>query len=108
MRVTANQLKNGFVQFIDNVIMPRSDSYQKFGITFFLLANQKKIDDIIQNLGILDEKGEFDLDEIFDYASQALEKAGGSLNIPKINWNFDKDDLTKIYNILKGDTYHGT
>ena len=46
---------------------------------------------------LADKDGYIDL----DYVSKALEKAGGKIELPVINWMFDMEDLNKLKEIAE-------
>ena len=77
-------------KWIDTVVMPKSNAIQNFAITLMLLQRGNEIPVMLQSLA--DKEGNVDLDNI----KQALEKAGGSIELPYINWVFDSEDLNQL------------
>lgn len=51
---------------------------------------------------LADKDGYLDLDHV----AVALEKAGGSIELPYINWVFDKDDLSRLTELAKNGASH--
>lgn len=82
-------------KWIDEVVMPRSTGLQKFAITLALLQRGNDLPAMLQPLA--DKDGYIDL----DYVSKALEKAGGKIELPVINWMFDMEDLNKLKEIAE-------
>ena len=82
-------------KWVDEVMMPRSTGLQKFAITLALLQRGNELSTMLQPLA--DKDGYIDL----DYVSKALEKAGGKIELPVINWMFDMEDLNKLKEIAE-------
>ena len=75
--------------------MPKSTTAQKFIITLALLQRGSELPVMLQPLA--DKDGYLDLDHV----AVALEKAGGRIELPYINWVFDKDDLSRLTELAK-------
>lgn len=98
MKIHINSLKPLAIQWIDAEVMPKSSSLQKFLLTFAILQMDNQIDQYIQKAVLFaDKEGYIDLDKAKENTSIALEKAGGIINIPFLDWNFDKEDLDKVF-----------
>ena len=82
-------------KWVDEVMMPRSTGLQKFAITLALLQRGNELSTMLQPLA--DKDGYIEL----DYVSKALEKAGGKIELPVINWMFDMEDLNKLKEIAE-------
>lgn len=76
--------------WVDEVIMPKSTPVQKAMITLALLQRGPDLASMLQPLA--DSKGFINSDNLI----AALDKAGGSITIPYLNWVFDRDDLDKL------------
>ena len=70
-------------KWIDTVVMPKSTTVQKFAITLMLLQRGNELPTLLQPL-------------------EALDKAGGRIELPYIDWVFDKDDLNKLVELANG------
>lgn len=102
MKVHVSNVKPIVVAWIDEVLMPKSNAKQKFGICFYMLQNQNSIDEMLNPVkAFADKDGYFDLDTTKANANVALEKAGGVITLDVLNYNFDKDDLEKLFEIAK-------
>lgn len=84
-------------KWIDMIVMPKSTTMQKFAITLVLLQKGQEISSLLQPLA--DKDGTIDLNNV----ATALEKAGGKIELPYINWVFDKDDLNKLIEIANNE-----
>lgn len=98
MKIHVSSLKPLAIQWIDAEVMPKSSPLQKFLLTFAILQMDNQIDQYIQKAVLFaDKEGYIDLDKAKENTSIALEKAGGIINIPFLDWNFDKEDLDKVF-----------
>ena len=75
--------------------MPRSNAMQKFVLTFALLQKGDALVDMLKPLA--DAEGMIELDHL----KEALQRAGGKIELPYINWVFDEDDLNYIMEVAK-------
>lgn len=75
--------------------MPRSNAMQKFVLTFALLQKGDTLVDMLKPLA--DAEGMIE----FDHLKEALQRAGGKIELPYINWVFDEDDLNYIMEVAK-------
>ena len=75
--------------------MPRSNAMQKFVLTFALLQKGDTLVDMLKPLA--DTEGMIELDNL----KEALQRAGGKIELPYINWVFDEDDLNYIMEVAK-------
>ena len=75
--------------------MPRSNAMQKFVLTFALLQKGDTLVDMLKPLA--DAEGMIELDHL----KEALQRAGGKIELPYINWVFDEDDLNYIMEVAK-------
>lgn len=96
-------IKPTLIDFVNEVILPKSTNWQIAFITFFLLQMNSRLEEqIVSKAKIFaDENGNIDLSAAQTNAREALKKAGGKINIPDINWDFDEDDLNKVFEIAK-------
>ena len=96
MQVSVNDALPLVSKWIDNVVMPKSTTMQKFVITFALLQRGPALAEMLRPLA--DKDGMIELNNL----KVALEKAGGSIELPYIGWRFDQDDLDKLMELANG------
>lgn len=95
MRIHVSKLKELAAEWLDAVVMPRSNAMQKFVITFALLQKGEQLTQMLMPLA--DADGMIELDHI----TAALDKSGGSLELPYIHWVVDKSDVDKLLELAK-------
>lgn len=95
MKIHVSKLKDLASRWIDNKVMPRSNAMQKFVLTFALLQKGDALVDMLKPLA--DAEGMIELDHL----KEALQRAGGKIELPYINWVFDEDDLNYIMEVAK-------
>ena len=100
MKIKTADLQNILTTWIENKVLPKSNAFQAMAVTFAMLQAGDKISRITPLL-MPDADGRIDLDKTIENARTALRKAGGRLNIPYINYVFDDQDITDIYQIAK-------
>lgn len=97
MKLHKTKAKQVLAKFVDTVILPQTPPFGKFLLTLSLLS--------LNNIPYLDffcdQNGDIDLAKLKPNAEQALAAAGGSFLVPVLNWNFDQDDLNKIFSIAQ-------
>lgn len=102
MKIHISKLKPVILDWLDEVVMPKSVGLQKFILVFSTLQMKNQIDEYLNKAAIFaDKDGYLDLEFTKENASTALEKAGGYITLPYINWNFDKDDLDKLFSLAQ-------
>lgn len=100
MKIAVSEMLPLVTKWVDEVVMPKSTTAQKFIITLALLQRGSELPVMLQPLA--DKDGYLDLDHV----AVALEKAGGRIELPYINWVFDKDDLSRLMELAKNGTSH--
>ena len=95
MKIAVSEMLPLVTKWVDEVVMPKSTTAQKFIITLALLQRGSELPVMLQPLA--DKDGYLDLDHV----AVALEKAGGRIELPYINWVFDKDDLSRLTELAK-------
>ena len=96
MKIAVNDSLPLVTKWVDTVVMPKSNTVQKFAITLMLLQRGSELPTLLQPLA--DKDGYIDLDHV----AEALDKAGGRIELPYIDWVFDKDDLNKLVELANG------
>lgn len=95
MKIHVSKLKDLAAKWMDEKVMPRSNAVQKFVLTFAILQKGDALVDMVKPLA--DSNGMIELDHL----KEALQRAGGKIELPYINWVFDEDDLNYIMEVAK-------
>lgn len=93
MKIQVNQFPSLLSKWIDSSVMPKSTTLQKVAITMLLLQRGNEIPELLKPFA--DKEGAIETDNL----KIALEKAGGKIEIPYLNWIFDQADLDKLVEI---------
>lgn len=101
MKLSVGDLDKVTAAWLDEVLLPKSNPIQTAMIMFAYMQTKDKMIKTIAPFLDADENGLFDLDKVKTSAQAAVEKAGGRLVIPVINYAFDADDLTRLFDIAK-------
>ena len=93
MKIQVDQFPSLVSKWLDAVVLPKSTTIQKVAITMLLLQRGNEIPELLKPFA--DKEGTIDIDNL----KVALEKAGGKIEIPYLNWIFDQADLDKLVEI---------
>ena len=93
MKIQIDQFVPLISKWIDSSVMPKSTTLQKIAITMLLLQRGNEIPELLKPFA--DKKGTIETDNL----KVALDKAGGKIEIPYLNWIFDQADLDKLVEI---------
>ena len=52
---------------------------------------------------MLSDNGTFDVDQLHTNLAKTLEKFGGTFHVNYLNYNFDGEDLKRIFGYLRGE-----
>jgi hypothetical protein len=106
------QVYNGIAQYIETDILSNISGWQKWvvgaGISMALSKGNEifeKIKEIpiIKTLGVIDSKGNIDVDELYKYLKEQAEKSSITINNPITGAiTFDKKDIDRLYEFIKG------
>lgn len=102
MQVTTDDFLNALEQWVKTDLLSKGNGWQKAGAMFVFLQGKERIRLMLNQLNALSDDGKFDVDILHDHLNQALSVAGNSLNVPLLNYQFDKVDLDKVFTYLKG------
>lgn len=102
MRAAVKDLGDIAAQWLDTVLFPKSNALQTAAVMFAFLQYKEQMINLFAPLLLPDAAGMFDLDKARASAEQALNKAGGSITIPYINYKFDTADLQQLFEIAQG------
>lgn len=103
MKLKVGDLKPILDEWIVETIYPKSTNWQIFALSFVLSAGSARIEEQIKGWGgyLADKNGFIDLDKLMASLNTSLEKGGGSIKLPYIDWMLDKNDLDKLFEIAK-------
>lgn len=103
MKIKVGDLQPILNDWVVQVVYPKSTSWQIFGLSFVMSMASNQIAAMIEQWAgyATDKNGDLDLDKMHEAASKALESTGGKVEIPYLQWLFDKDDLEKLFEIAK-------
>ena len=93
MKIQIDQFVPLISKWIDSSVMPKSTTLQKIAITMLLLQRGNEIPELLKPFA--DKEGTIETDNL----KVALDKAGGKIEIPYLNWIFDQADLDKLVEI---------
>lgn len=104
MKLKASELASVLQEWLENAVLPKSNEFAAAALWFIWLQNKPRIADHLSKIqGLLgaDADGYLDLDSSYNNAKLALEKKGGKILIPLLNWNLDKDDLDLLFKLAR-------
>ena len=93
MKIQVDQFVPLISKWVDSSVMPKSTTLQKIAITMLFLQRGNEIPELLKPFA--DKEGTIETDNL----KIALEKAGGKIEIPYLNWIFDQADLDKLVEI---------
>lgn len=102
MKISVENFIKAIDKWINNELLNKGSVFQR-GITSFLyLQGKSKIQDMLSNLSILaDEQGNFNYTDLQNNLIKSFEIMGNQFTVPIINYNFDRNDLNKIFEYCK-------
>ena len=94
-------------EYVQEIIFPKAPTPAlQFGIGFLLPYIDRMIDSkvaqyrmALQALGVIDEHGKLDLEQARTAAQQALEKAGGRVDVS--GYSADRSDIDALFQIAQ-------
>lgn len=102
MKVSIKELKPIVLEWLDKVVIPSASPIQVFGLTFAIAQMNTQIEEFLGKAKVFaDNNDDLNLNEIAQNARTALKRAGGTITLPYLNWNFDGDDLEALVSIAK-------
>lgn len=99
MKLAVKDLNQVINTFIEEEIIPKGSAMQKFITLVAVYQMQPKINSMLSSLVPFSDDGYLDIEFTKNNLVTALEKAGGILSIPVINYNIDKSDILKLFEI---------
>ena len=101
MQITTANLITAMETWANKDLLARGSLLQKGLVTFLLLQGKTKIETFLAQIGFLSDNGNFDLDTLHKNLQASLDAMNGVFTIPLINYNFDKQDLDKVFDYAK-------
>lgn len=90
MKIASSEVVPILTRFIDSKVMPKANPLQKFVIAYMLAQRSSELEELA-NLAA-GKDGYIDTNAL----RAALDKAGGRLTLPYINWTVDAQDIADI------------
>ena len=110
MFVTIDKIQKGLTAYIDTEIAPTLEGWEKIGFctaSALILRNlpatfdQLRNNQFVQMLGVIDDKGNIDIDSLRDAVAQYLKEEHIDIPIIKRRMRVTGADLDKLYNMIK-------
>lgn len=101
MKIAVKDLNQVISDYLDTEVLPKADTLKKFAITLAFLQMQNKIPKYLSYLVPFSDDGYLDLEFTKKNFLTALEKAGGIINIPYVNYNIDKTDIDSLFKLAE-------
>ena len=103
--VTKQQIQLGVSAFVENEIAIKSSGFNKFATYFMLPTIQTKTADLITKLSqnelfsvYFNEKGDVDLDKVYQNAKESIKKSG---QFEIFGIIFNESDIDKLYTTIQ-------
>ena len=101
MQITTSNLIAAIETWANKDLLARGSLLQKGLVTFLLLQGKTKIETFLAQIDFLSDNGNFNLDTLHKNLQASLDAMNGVFTIPLINYNFDKQDLDKVFEYAK-------
>lgn len=102
MKLAVKDLNQVINTYVEQEIVPKGTTMQKFITLAAIYQMQPKINSMLSSLVPFTDDGYLDLEFTKNNLLTALEKSGGILTIPIINYNIDKSDINTLFEIARG------
>ena len=103
MQISTDNMIKSIEQWVQNDLASKGSPLQKGFTTFVFLQGKSKLEQMLSGLKALgDEQGMFELDDLHTNLKASLQAMGGVYSIPLIGYNFDQQDLNKIFEYARG------
>lgn len=102
MKISVENFTKAIDKWVNNDLLSKGSPFQK-GLTCFLyLQGKGKIQDMLSKLSILaDSEGNFNYTDLQNNIVESFDLMGAEFAIPVIGYNFDRNDLNKIFEYCK-------
>lgn len=101
MQITTANLITATETWANKDLLARGSLLQKGLVTFLLLQGKAKIETFLAQIDFLSDNGSFELDTLHKNLQASLNAMNGVFTIPLISYNFDKQDLDKVFEYAK-------
>lgn len=102
MQVTTDELANALLKWAEGDLAKKGNVLNQAIVIFLILQGGNKVKDMLAPLNFLaDSDGKFDKDTLYTNLKTTLEKIGGNLHIKQLNYDFDNEDLDKVFEYLE-------
>lgn len=107
MTITIEQAQRAVMSFVENEIAKKATGVTRFGAYFVMGALQNKFPKVVSNIlntpivammDFTDEHGHLKIDEIYQFARDAINKAG---SIEMYGIIFNQSDIDKLYHLMQ-------
>ena len=103
MQVTIEDITNALMKWGENDLANKGSMFNQALVYFVLLQGKDKVKQLIKPLDMLSDNGTFDVDQLHTNLVKTLEKFGGTFHVNYLNYNFDEEDLERIFGYLRGE-----
>lgn len=104
MVVSIQQIQNGVVNYMEQEIARQSVGLNKFGVYFMMPGIRKMVGQKLLEYNksefftdLFDPNGNVVIDEVYNYAKEAIRKSG---NVTIGNMIFNESDIDKLYQYI--------
>lgn len=105
--VNIEEVKRGVVNFIDAELGRKATGFNKFSVYFMMPIIDKKIEAYVNQFrnnemtkDFFDANGNIDIDMLYNYSKQAIQKSGQFIIFGIV---INETDLDKLYKYIKGE-----
>lgn len=107
MTITIDQAQRAILVYLENEVARKATGLTKFGAYFVMGTLQNKFSSIISNflknplisaMELVDSNGNIKIDEVYQAARLAMEKAG---SISMYGVIFNQSDVDKLYHMMQ-------
>jgi len=102
MKISVENFAKAIDKWVNNELLNKGSVFQRGVTSFLYLQGKSKIQDMLSNLSILaDEQGNFNYTDLQNNLIKSFEIMGNQFTVSIINYNFDRNDLNKIFEYCK-------
>lgn len=102
MKISVDNFTKAIDKWVNNDLLNKGSPFQKGVTSFLYLQGKGKVQSMLSNLSILaDENGYFLYTDLQNNLVKSFELMGNNFTVPIINYNFDRNDLNKIFEYCK-------
>lgn len=101
MDITIQDISDGLVKWAEHDLLNKGTLFQQGVAMFVYLQAKPRINNLLSSLTMLSDDGVFELEELEHNLRKALDKMGGVLTLPVIDYTIDADDLDTLFKFIK-------